>query len=88
MKWNFPTNQEKKIGLLVSLVSIFSISSILKKNFGGPLAWATSFYIRETFRGPPKTGSRATSGPRANTLAYPVLVLERKRRGYVSVDSI
>ncbi len=68
MKWNFPTNQEKKIGLLVSLVSIFSISSILKKNFGGPLAWATSFYIRETFRGPPKTGSRA------NTLATPALV--------------
>ena len=36
MKWNFPTNQEKKIGLLVSLVSIFSISSILKKKLRWP----------------------------------------------------
>ena len=51
----------------------FSISSILKKNFGSTLARAKSVYIRKTFRGPQKTSSRDTSGPWANTLATPDL---------------
>ena len=74
MMWYFLTNQEILFMFFSPRsfqFSIFSISSILKKNFSGPLARATSLYIRKTFRGPPKTGSRAISGPRANTLVTP-----------------
>ena len=64
MKWYFLTNQETYFCFLVRVpfnFQFFSISSILKKNLIDPLAWATSLNIRNTFRGPPKAGSRATS---------------------------
>ena len=48
--------------------SFFQFLKFWKVNFCGTLARVTSLYIRKTFR-----GSRATSGPRANTLATPAV---------------
>ena len=52
----------------LSIFIFFQFLQFEKKNCG-TIARATSLYIRKTFRGPQKTGSRATSGPLANTLA-------------------
>ena len=71
MKWYFPTNQEKYLFCFFAHVpfnfEFFSIYSIIKKNFDGTFARATSLSIRKTSRGPQKKGSWA------NTLATPGL---------------
>ena len=68
MKCYFLTNQENIFFCFLVNVPFnfhfFQFLQFWKKNFCGTLARATSLYIRKTFRGLQKKGSRATSGPR------------------------